>query len=101
MHIQKSNWTATFSRWVDNQRFSVGPWMVFAAEDGLLTMLRRGEISPDDWAEYENSMRQWGVATVAMALSDVQYIRLLEAGIRDRRTGYDKIRAKAASTGGR
>jgi hypothetical protein len=95
-HVQRHGYSVTFSTREPDGRHSlkVGPWLILASEDAILRLLNRGNPSATQMEEYDRTMRAWGVGTVDLHLSDRQYIRLLEAGIRDTRTGYDKLKAR-------
>jgi len=55
-----------------------------------------GNVSAEELTEHESTMRQWGVSSVTLDLTELQLAALIERGCGWLCTGYKLLQMKAA-----
>ena len=58
----------------------IGPWLLLDSHDEVRAILRWGNISAEELAEHESSIRRWGVSSAVLNLTDQQLAALIERG---------------------
>jgi hypothetical protein len=56
------------------------PWLLLDSHDEVRAILRWGNISAEELAEHEGSIRRWGVSSAVLNLTDQQLAALIERG---------------------
>ena len=58
----------------------VGPWLLLNSHDEVRAILRWGNVSDEELAERESSIRRWGVSSAVLNLTERQLAELIERG---------------------
>jgi hypothetical protein len=74
----------------------IGPWLLLEGPEEVRAILRRGNVSAEELAEHDSSIRRWGVSTVPLELTVRQVTALIERGRGWPWTGYELMQMKAA-----
>lgn len=77
-NIMSNDWAVHFIGPDGHTR--IGPWLLHDSHDEVRKLLRWGNISEEELAEHESSIRCWNVSSVAWQLTDRQLAQLIERG---------------------
>lgn len=79
VNIASSDWSVHFI--APDGKTRIGPWLLHDTHDEVRAILHWGNITPDDLAEHELSIRRWGTSSVYLDLTDSQYAALIKRGL--------------------
>lgn len=94
VNIQSSEWSVHFM--AADCKTRIGPWLLFDTHDEVREILRWGNITPEELAEHESSIRRWGTSSAWVELTDSQFAALLKRGIGWPWNGYELVQMKKA-----
>jgi hypothetical protein len=94
MNVMESDWSVHFI--APDGRTRIGPWLLLDDKAELDAIFRWSEVSSEDLASHEQSLRSWHVSSVPLFLSDKQLGDLIDRGKRWPWTGYELKQMKDA-----
>jgi hypothetical protein len=75
-NVMRSDWSVHFI--APDGRTRIGPWLLLDSHDEVSAILRWGNITDQELAEHESSIRRWGVSSAVLNLTDGQLAALIE-----------------------
>jgi hypothetical protein len=78
VNVMAGDWSVHFI--APDGRTRLGPWLLLDSHDEVRAILRWGNVSADELAEHESSMRRWNVSSVGLDLTELQIAALIERG---------------------
>jgi hypothetical protein len=78
VNVMCSDWSIHFIG--PDGRTRIGPWLLLDNHDEVRAILRWGNASAAEMSKHEDSIRCWGVSSVALELREQQYGKLVERG---------------------
>jgi hypothetical protein len=76
VNVVSSDWVVHFIG--PDGKKQIGPWLLLDGPEEVLIILRWGNVSDEDLAERENSIRRCGVSSVPLDLTERQFVALIE-----------------------
>ncbi len=77
----------------------IGPWLILDTLQDVETLLRKGNITDDDLAEFQRDMRAWGQTSTHIHLDADAYAKLVAEGIKRPWNGYEERKRRAQRHG--
>jgi hypothetical protein len=77
-NVMTGDWSVNFVG--PDGKTRIGPWLLLNNHDEVRAILRWGNITAEELAEHENSIRRWGVSSAVLNLTDRQLAALIERG---------------------
>jgi hypothetical protein len=77
-NVMTSDWSVNFIG--PDGKTRIGPWLLLNSHDEVRAILRWGNITDEELAEHESSIRRWGVSSAVLNLTDRQLATLIERG---------------------
>ena len=94
VNVMSSDWAVHFIG--PDGKTRIGPWLLLDGPEEVRAVLRWGNVSNEELAEHESSIRRWGVSTVPLELTERQLAALTERGRGWPWNGYELQQMKAA-----
>ena len=94
VNVAQSDWAVHFVG--PDGRTRIGPWLLCDSHDEVLKILHWADISDEELAEHESSIRRWGCSSAAVMLTDAKLAALVERGRGWPWNGYELAQMKAA-----
>jgi hypothetical protein len=91
-----SDWSVNFSG--PDGMTRIGPWLLLDSHDEVRAILRWGNISAEELARHEDSIRKWNVSSAVLNLTDQQLAALIERGRGWPWNGYELVKMKKAGS---
>ena len=77
-NVMTRDWSVNFIG--PDGKTRVGPWLLLNSHDEVRAILRWGNVSDEELAERESSIRRWGVSSAVLNLTERQLAELIERG---------------------
>jgi hypothetical protein len=78
VNVSKDDWATHFIG--PDGKTRVGPWLLHDTHEEVLKILRWGDVTPEELAEHESSLRKWGCSSIVLMLTDAKLKALIERG---------------------
>jgi hypothetical protein len=79
VNVMAGDWSVHFI--APDWRTRIGPWLLLLDNhDEVRAILQWGNVSADELAEHESSLRRWNVSSVGLDLTEMQIAALIERG---------------------
>jgi hypothetical protein len=76
--VMTSDWSVHFIG--PDGKTQVGPWLLLNSHQEVRAILRWGNITYEELAEHQSSIRRWGVSSAVLNLIDRQLAAFVERG---------------------
>ena len=77
-NVMTDDWSVNFIG--PDGKTGIGPWLLLNSHDEVRAILSWANITDEDLAEHESSIRRWGVSSAVLNLTDRQLAALIERG---------------------
>jgi hypothetical protein len=94
VNVMESDWSLHFIG--PDGKTQVGPWLLLDSHDEVRAILRWGNISAEELARHEDSIKKWGVSSSVLELTEKQLAALIERGRGWPWNGYELLQMKKA-----
>lgn len=94
VNVMSNDWSVHFIG--PDGKTRIGPWLLLDSHDEVVSILRWGNITAEELAVHESSIRCWSVSSVVVYLTNEQIAALIRRGRGWPWTGYELRQMKAA-----
>jgi hypothetical protein len=77
-NVMTRDWSVNFIG--PDGKTRVGPWLLLSSHDEVRAIPRWDNVTDEELAEHESSIRRWGVSSAVLNLTDRQLAELIERG---------------------